>query len=283
MTMPSMRFAIALVFAALCGAGATPAMSASASAADERMVDVGGHKLLVRDWPSAASKPVIVFEAGGGDDSSVWDTVVGPVRAATSARVIAYDRAGFGRSEPEAGAYAIDDEARAFERVLAAERVESCIVLVAHSYGGFLATLYANRHPDRVCGMVLVDANLAAFFDEAETAQVMAGYKADRDAVLSKSPALARVLDGFPATIARMRSISVPHGIPLIDIVAEYPAPPTEAEQAAWKRAHAAFVAADPRRTALEAKGSHHFVMHDDPQAVVDAVTKIYLDAAHAR
>ena len=40
------------------------------------------------------------------------------------------------------------------------------IMLVAHSLGGFYATLYASRHPQHVKAAVLIDANPACFFTD---------------------------------------------------------------------------------------------------------------------
>lgn len=40
-------------------------------------------------------------------------------------------------------------------------------MLVAHSYGGFCATLYAARHPTTVKAAVLIDANLACWFPDS--------------------------------------------------------------------------------------------------------------------
>jgi pimeloyl-ACP methyl ester carboxylesterase len=69
-------------------------------------------------------------------------------------------RAGLGRSAPSPPPYRIDDEADALRRELDRHGIEAPIVLVAHSYGGFVATLVA-AFDRRVAGVVLVDANLA--------------------------------------------------------------------------------------------------------------------------
>ena len=93
-------------------------------------------------------EPTVVFEAGGGDDSSVWATIEPEVRRNNHVRTFLYDRAGLGKSDPPpAGEYRIHDEAEAFVQALDARRIRGPIVLVAHSYGGFVATLFAAADP----------------------------------------------------------------------------------------------------------------------------------------
>ena len=55
----------------------------------------------------------MVFEAGGGEDSSVWAELGPAVRARNGVRTMVYDRAGLGRSRPNTPPYRIDDEADA--------------------------------------------------------------------------------------------------------------------------------------------------------------------------
>lgn len=228
--------------------------------------------------------PTVVFEAGGGDDSSVWAAIEPEVRDRLGVRTVVYDRAGLGKSAPAPGPYRIDDEAAALARSLDRFGVRGPIVVVAHSYGGFIAQLLAARDP-RVVGAVLVDANLVAFFDDAEVAYLEA-KEAPRLAALERAdPARARVLipltKAYPDTVKRLRAVAFPPALPTIDIVAEHSWGDTEEQNAAMRRVHAAFVAASPARTAVFAAGSSHDVMHDKPAIVIDAIGRL-LRTIHA-
>src|SRR5678815_4584123 len=108
--------------------------------------------------------PTVVFESGEGDDSSVWSKIEADVRLPNGVRTVVYDRAGLGRSAPSSGPYRIDDEAAALKRALDRFGIKGPIVLVAHSYGGFVATLVA-ASDKRVIGAVLVDAFVKEQFD----------------------------------------------------------------------------------------------------------------------
>ncbi|HEU4732364.1 MAG TPA: alpha/beta hydrolase family protein [Kofleriaceae bacterium] len=222
--------------------------------------------------------PTVVFEAGDGDDSSVWASVEPDVRLHVGVRTVVYDRAGLGKSAPAPGSYRIEDEAAALLRALDRFGVRGPIVLVAHSYGGFIARLVAAGDP-RVVGMVLVDANLPEFFDDAELAYLQAKHTAQISELERKNPALARVMGplmrAYPATVARVRAATLPANLPIVDIVAERSWGDTEQENAAMRRVHAAFVAASPAREAVLATGSGHHVMRDRPEVVVNAIGQI--------
>jgi pimeloyl-ACP methyl ester carboxylesterase len=75
-------------------------------------------------------------------------------------RVCAYDRAGYGFSDP--GPLPRDGQAIAhdLERGLAAAGIRGPYVLVAHSAGGLYARLFAARHHRDVKGMVFVDSSV---------------------------------------------------------------------------------------------------------------------------
>ena len=238
------------------------------------MVEVGGYRLHFLEYPARKSGPTVVFESGGGDSAEPWRAIAKQVHEVLGVRTIRYDRAGLGESEKDSRPYSIDGEADALGRGLAALQVSSCMILVAHSYGGFVSTLFAAKHPGRLCGLVLVDADIVRFFDDAEVTALMAGFKEERDEALARNPALVRALDAFPATVARMRAVQLPRSLPVIDIVATPPVR-TDEERNAWRAAHRAFVNESPARSLVIASHSGHMVMNDQPDLIVNAVSKL--------
>ena len=106
-------------------------------------------------WVEAGSgDPVVVFDAGLAEPGPLaWAAVFAEV--ATVTRVVAYDRAGVGSSDP-ATPVTLDSELNDLAALIG--RVsEGRAVVVGHSWGGLLAQLLAFTHPDRVAGLVLVD------------------------------------------------------------------------------------------------------------------------------
>ena len=241
------------------------------------LVDVGGRRL----WTSLAGTgaPTVVFEAGGGNDSSVWAAVEPEVRRRNGVRTLVYDRAGLGKSDPPpAGEYRIGDEADALVRALDVLRLLDPIVLVAHSYGGFVAHLVAGD--PRVAGVVLVDANLPAYFDEAVVERLLADHKPHFAELEQQAPELARVMvplmRAYPETARAVRAVDYPSMLPTIDIVAERSWGRTHEENDALRRVHEEFVAAAPAvREGVLAAGSGHDVMRDRPDVVSDAVARL--------
>jgi pimeloyl-ACP methyl ester carboxylesterase len=231
-------------------------------------------------WVSVrgTGSPTVVFEAGGGEDSSVWADLEPAVRRANQVRTMVYDRAGLGRSAPTEAPYRIDDEANALRRELDRHGISAPVVLVAHSYGGFVATLVAATDP-RVAGVVLVDATLAAFFDDAQLDRIRDRYTPQFPTLRQAAPQLARVMipvmQAYPATAARVRQVDIPAAIPTIDIVAENTWVDTPEEISAHRQVHRDFAAASPAREAVFADGSGHHVMRDRPDLVLDAVARV--------
>ena len=119
-----------------------------------RLFDVGGHQLHLNCTGSGG--PTVVLMSGLGGNSAGWARIAPAVAATT--RVCAYDRAGQGWSEdaadPQDGVAAAAD----LHSLLDAAGEDGPFVVVGHSIGGDYAMVYADRHPEQVAGMVLLDA-----------------------------------------------------------------------------------------------------------------------------
>jgi pimeloyl-ACP methyl ester carboxylesterase len=122
-----------------------------------KLIDIGGWRLHLNCTGEArASQPTVILESGLGDFSVEWSLVQPGV--ARFARVCSYDRAGDGWSE-------LGPHPRTFRQIvyelhmlLEKAGVEPPLVLVGHSYGGWLVLLYASTYPSDIAGMVLVEA-----------------------------------------------------------------------------------------------------------------------------
>ena len=175
-----------LVFA-VGGAIATgsAATSQGASAMTGRLVDVDGHRLYIEC--TGTGSPVVVLQSGLGESSSYWSRIAPAVAASTT--VCTYDRAGHGQSD-EAGSQ--DGIALATDLHTLLERVGVAgpVVLVGHSSGGAYVRVFADRYPDEVAGMVLLDAQPADAFSALP--DYPAFYQNYRR-VATVSPSLARI------------------------------------------------------------------------------------------
>jgi pimeloyl-ACP methyl ester carboxylesterase len=241
-----------------------------------QMVDVGGRSLSMRI--EGKGTPTIVFESGGGNDGSVWASIAADVRRRHDVRTVIYDRAGLGASDPAPLPYTIDDDAAALVTALDRAGVRGDVVLVAHSYGGYIATLVAASDP-RIAGLVLVDAGIPGDLDEAGVERTLARYRPQYDTLRQVAPDLARrmipMMEAYPTTIERVNGVTLSATLPVIDIVADEAWRASAADEERSRQAHAAFVAASPAREAVVATGSGHHVMRDRPDVVLEAIARM--------
>ncbi|MBN1529745.1 MAG: alpha/beta hydrolase [Thermoleophilaceae bacterium] len=98
--------------------------------------------------------PVAVFESGMGISRSTWGLV--QPRVAEHVRAVVYDRAGLGRSDPDAEPRTLERLAADLGALLTALG-PGPFVLVGHSWGGPVVRRAAAADPSRIRGLVLVD------------------------------------------------------------------------------------------------------------------------------
>lgn len=149
---------------ALLGAGAL--YQAAAAARDRRsfpaqgkLVDVDGHRLHI--ICAGEGSPSVILDAGLAGLGADWALVQSEV--ARFACVCAYDRAGYGWSDPGPLPRTSERIAGELHTLLQRARVPAPYVLVGHSFGGFNIRVFVGRYPSEVAGLVLVDPAVESF------------------------------------------------------------------------------------------------------------------------
>jgi pimeloyl-ACP methyl ester carboxylesterase len=97
----------------------------------------------------------VIFESGLAASSLSWRPIQEEV--ARFARACAYDRSGYGWSPRASGSRSARVAAADLNRLLQAAGVPPPYVFVAHSFGSYIAQVFAADHPAKVAGLVLVD------------------------------------------------------------------------------------------------------------------------------
>ncbi len=116
----------------------------------------GERKLFIRCMGSGS--PVILMEAGGGDESTAWAEIMPAL--ADQTMVCAYDRAGTGRSDPAPDEpRSTADVQKDLDALLEAAGIAPPYLLVGQSLGGQFTLHHAMRHSENVAGMVIVDSD----------------------------------------------------------------------------------------------------------------------------
>jgi len=134
---------------------------------DARLVRLPDGKQLSL-YCEGAGAPVVVMESGLGLGAWTWSKVQAPLARTT--RTCVYDRAGYWNSAATKGPRDAGAEADDLAALLTAAHLPAPYILVGHSYGGYIARLYASRHPDRVSGLVLVDPSVSYQYTRVQKA-----------------------------------------------------------------------------------------------------------------
>lgn len=123
-----------------------------------QLIDVGGYRLHINVQGQQHAGPTVVLDSGTGGFGVQWALVQPAV--AQFARVVAYDRAGYGWSDPSPRQVPRDVETLAQElhTLLQKANLPGPYILVGHSLGGVVARQFAQHDRACVAGLVLVDS-----------------------------------------------------------------------------------------------------------------------------
>jgi pimeloyl-ACP methyl ester carboxylesterase len=106
--------------------------------------------------------PTVIFDSGLADSMAVW-RLVQPTVAKTT-RACAYDRAGYGFSDPPDGPSDAKSAVSDIARLISAANISTPVVYVGHSIAGIYGVMLATTRPRDVAAEVLVDPSFANQF-----------------------------------------------------------------------------------------------------------------------
>jgi pimeloyl-ACP methyl ester carboxylesterase len=161
---------VALVVGAIYQAIATEIDQREAFPGPGEMVDVGEHRLHLNCL--GQGNPTVLLDGGWGYTSVEWSGWVQP-EVAEHTHVCTYDRAGMGWSEPGPSPLDATRAASELHTLLQEADEEGPHVLVGHSLAGLYSRIYAERYPEEVAGMVLVDSTHPDQFEDSGLAPTM--------------------------------------------------------------------------------------------------------------
>lgn len=157
---PSATTGASVAASAEMTAAGTPTAAPSADDATlvEGLFDVGGHSLYLKCQGDGS--PTVVYMHG-----SINEPIMAHANGqfaidalSDEVRVCVYDRRNVGRSDTVDAPQLPDDVMNDTRTLLEVAGIAPPYVLLGASFGGLVAYLYANRYPDEVAGMVLLDS-----------------------------------------------------------------------------------------------------------------------------
>lgn len=274
-----LALATAMPFAALATAPDQPPQGV------DKLVDVGGYNLHFRVIPGTG--PTILLESGGGMNSTEWDSLAPRLARETGATVVAYDRAGFGKSDLPATRADLAEDTAALWRGLREFGLDRNLILVGHSYGGFLIRFEAAAHPDAVRGLIFVDPFTVELVDllgvdYCDNHPMMGKLPFDAshpEALTKEQRALARMV-GAPGSnlaekVAVMRRSVVPEGIPVRVLTSGVTWLPNPEEQVTWRKSHEQFTASIRDATLIVAAESDHMIPFRQPDLLISVISDV--------
>lgn len=255
----------------------------------DRFVGAPNHRVRVHIAGAGSSTVVLISGQGGGLHD--WDDV--DTSIARFARVISYDRSGLGKSDPGAEPRSVGRMASELRDMLDAIDVHGPVILVGHSLGGPIAEIYAERHPNDVSAILLVDPALETFNAAAERLPQFQSALANQQRQRTQGPLEPRAeAIGLDSSRADMRRMGQMPRIPITMLIAGRHASPVrtsldslrhDAIESLWREKHIEWIAAQPLGASVLDETSGHYIQYDDPSLVVDALRNLIRRAGSPR
>ena len=234
---------------------------------------VDGHKMQYQ--VAGTGKATVVFENGFSSTLNDWDNVFSDV--AHFAKVVRYDRMGYGGSEPTDKPRTLKQIASELHDMLHEAKFDPPYVLVGHSMGGAIIRAFADQFRQETAGLVLVDP-----FNEFE-ANGVPQETIDRensrgDSAMKSRPAVYKnefltlrneISNGFP----EIKSFGPPPDVPVVLLVGG------NSNLINWKKNQYDFFEAkfgsltDSRMILIPQ--SPHYIQSYDPGAVIENIRRV--------
>ncbi|MBH5316304.1 alpha/beta hydrolase [Paenibacillus sp. GSMTC-2017] len=267
---------VAMVFVLMMSVGATAYASPSNSKANrdyKGLVDIGKFSLYADIQGSAnrsKGEPAIVFESGRDVSHAIWAGAQSGLSSKT--QTISYDRANIGLSENSGTTYDAVTQAKQLHKLLKKSKVKAPYILVTHSYGSAITTVFADMYSSEVAGVVFVDA--AHVDQEAVTTDT---FPVERQAIFKS---MFKLEGGYPTIVQTLQQAKDTYSdkpfkdVPLTVLSGtEHGLGPVI--EATWANLQLDLLTLSDYSKQIIVQGGDHYFMLTHPQVVVDAVIDI--------
>jgi Tol biopolymer transport system component/pimeloyl-ACP methyl ester carboxylesterase len=257
-------------------------------------IRISTHSLHIRCWGEGG--PTVVIDTGVGDTLDRWGDF--QLQVAEFTHVCTYNRAGYGTSEVGPLPRHSQRLAGELHHLLEKAGIKGPYLLVGHSLGGLTIQVFADRYPNQVAGLILLDPPPLQFItgqafpelfqmleDQALELQNLAEathQSADPEAQ-SQANYLEAIASEHAALIAESASqvaaIESFGDVPLVVIGSGIPNPAfgqdAEAYQQFWIEQNRELADKSTNGRFVLAQESSHYIHEDAPDLVLDAIREM--------
>jgi pimeloyl-ACP methyl ester carboxylesterase len=242
------------------------------------IVNLGTHKLMAYTV-SKKSKYLVVFESGHGNDHTSWYSTgraseILSISDYLDSDVLLYDRAGYGKSEFNAEPRDINKLTRELASVIDQFANGRKVVLVGHSLGGLIIRDYAIKNPEKVAGLVFVDASHEKY-NQFSQDQINAFYKTYKAAYGANSGIALETLQ----LIADFKYTATLPNLPDVPVIAvtsmKTDAEHNAADRQLWYDSKESLKAGVTDFKQIATLKSGHFIQLEEPELVMKNIRLI--------
>lgn len=234
----------------------------------ERFVQVDDCRFYVKLLGENTSKPTVVMDAGYGDFSKAWDSVIGDI--SSLAKVMVYDRAGLGKSEKSSNPRISSEMVKELKKLLVEANVNPPYILVGHSFGGVNMRMFATEYQHEVCGLVLIDSTPEDYRERFLPTMSKEFQKAYNEQFVYEGNYYE-----FMESLRELKETKRKLNVPLIVLSAGKKAHYSKKSQDLWNEMQKDLLEISTNGELVIAKNSAHFIQKDEPEVVISVIRKM--------
>ena len=234
----------------------------------EMFVQISDCKLYAKLVGENNGKPTVVMDAGYGDFSKAWDSVIGDISMLSN--VLIYDRAGLGKSETSSNPRTSSEMVIELKELLKEAKIKPPYILVGHSFGGVNMRMFATEYQNEVCGLVLVDST-----PEDYRERFLPTMSQDFQQAYNMQFVYEGNYDEFMESLKQLKETRLKLNVPLIVLSAGKKAHYSKESQELWNEMQREILEISSDGELVIAENSAHYIQNDEPEVVVSAINKL--------
>lgn len=240
----------------------------------EQEVNLPTHRLMT--YPVIKNtKYLVVFEAGLGDDHSVWTEKNLLTEISGKTDLVVYDRAGYGKSGTGTGKRNIETLSSELKKVVENYAGDRRVILVGHSLGGMIIRDYAIKNPSKIAALLFVDPSHEYYnqLSQIEEDLIYNSLNSEYGPRYGGTQEARSLIEdsNYMATLPALPNV------PTIVISSmKIEAGQTMSEKEKWFAAHERLGIGVNDFTHITTTLSGHYIMKDEPDLMINSINSLF-------